>query len=118
MSNNLNKIPPLHTTFTKSSFLSTTPIINNIEAVKECLLYGQVQLRIAAVYEAIKYGDLGLDLLLMALQDQSAQVQWAAYSILLEQQQTKAKLALSQYTWDISKLLELYAYRKTEFYPS
>ncbi len=64
MSNSLNQIRLLDTTLEKSSTLSTTPILNTLEAVRECLLYGEVQLRVAAVSETLKHGDLGLDLLL------------------------------------------------------
>jgi hypothetical protein len=53
-----------------------------IPGVKSSLASPIIEVKIAALSEAPKYGDAGLDLIVGALQDKSMQVRFAAYSLL------------------------------------
>lgn len=53
------------------------------------------QVRIAALAQALNYSQAGLDILIQALNDQSPQVQNAAYSLLQSRTEPKVKQALS-----------------------
>ena len=57
-------------------------ILGGISGVKSRLASPAVEVRIATLSEAPKYGEAGLDLIIQALHDESMQVKFAAYSLL------------------------------------
>ncbi|WP_445241783.1 formylglycine-generating enzyme family protein [Microcoleus vaginatus] len=71
-----------------------------IAGVKTRLPLPSVEARIAALSEALKYGDAGLDLILGALQDESVQVKLAVYSLLKDRNEEKIKQHLQNYFFD------------------
>ncbi len=62
--------------------------------MKRSLASPIVEQQIAALSEALKYGEAGLDLVIRALQDSSKQVHDAAYALLQKRTELIAKLAL------------------------
>ena len=71
-----------------------------IAGVKSRLALPSVEARIAALSEALNYGDAGLDLILGALQDESVQVKLAVYSLLKDRNEEKIKQHLQNYFFD------------------
>lgn len=69
-------------------------VLGGIEGVKKRLASSILEVRINALSDAIKYGDQGLDLVLPALQDESIEVQFAAYSLLKDRQEPQVKQQL------------------------
>lgn len=57
-------------------------VLGGIEGVKQRLAIGTLEQRIAALSDALKYSEAGLDLVIQALKDQSEQLQEAACSLL------------------------------------
>ena len=76
-----------------------------IEGVKRQLFSGEVEHRIAALYEALKYGDTGLDLVVQVFKDLVAQdkraelkqVMWTAYFLLSSRTEPQVKQVLWDY---------------------
>jgi uncharacterized protein YjbI with pentapeptide repeats len=83
-------------------------ILGGLEGVKSRLASAVEQQRIAALSEALKYEESGLELVIQALRDESAQVQWTAYSLLQEVEKQKAKKALQKYRNKAKKALQKY----------
>jgi uncharacterized protein YjbI with pentapeptide repeats len=91
-------------------------VLGGIEGVKWRLGIGKqsnpsssLAQRIAALSEALNYGQSGLDLLIQALDDDFWQVHQAAYSLLENYAQTKVKQALERYRNRLAKeLLKCY----------
>ncbi len=79
------------------SFALGSLVLGGIEGVKQRLASPVVEVRISAVKEALKYGEIGLDLAIQGLRDESGQVQFATYSLLQHQQQPKIKQQLQNY---------------------
>ena len=73
-------------------------ILGGLEGVQRRLASTPEQQRMAALYEALKYGEAGLDLVIRALQDESMQLEWAAYRLLRERTEPQVQQALQQYT--------------------
>ncbi len=71
-------------------------VLGGIEGVKKRLASPVVEIRIAALSDALKYGEKGLDLVLQALQDESIKVQFAAYSLLKDRQEPTVKQQLDK----------------------
>ncbi|VEP15326.1 hypothetical protein H1P_3260004 [Hyella patelloides LEGE 07179] len=69
-------------------------VLGGIEGVKRCLVSDDIKVRIAALSDAIKYGDEGLDLVIEALQDKSDKVGIAAYKLLRDRKENKIKQAI------------------------
>jgi Ni,Fe-hydrogenase III component G len=69
-------------------------ILGGIEGVKRHLDSAVEEQRIAALSEALKYGEAGLDLVIGALQDESEKLQKAAYLLLRERTEPKVKQTL------------------------
>jgi|LakMenEpi03Aug12_release.lakeMendotaPanAssembly.Ray.scaffolds.fasta_scaffold180475_1 hypothetical protein len=69
-------------------------ILGGIEGMKLRLSNANPQVRIVSLQEVLKYGDAGLDLLIQALNDESLQVQNAAYSLLKSRTEVKVRQAL------------------------
>lgn len=84
----------------------SSAILGGIECVRSRLASAVKEQRIAALYEALKYGEEGLDLVIYALKDESEQVEIAAYLLLRERTEPKAKQALRGYNpWQMMKCL-------------
>ena len=67
-------------------------VLGGIPGVKSRLASPIVEVRIAALSEALKYGEAGLDLIMQALQNESMQVKFAASSLLKYPYDLKIKL--------------------------
>jgi WD40 repeat protein len=72
-------------------------ILGGIEGVKRRLASAIEEQRIAALSEALNYGEAGLDLVIRALQDGSGQVEKTAYLLLRERTEPRVKQALKDY---------------------
>ncbi|MBE9128463.1 MULTISPECIES: HEAT repeat domain-containing protein [unclassified Coleofasciculus] len=72
-------------------------VLGGIEGVKSRLASAVVEARIAALSEALHYGDTGLDLVIGALKDESEQVQHSASLLLKNSPNPQAKQALFDY---------------------
>ncbi|MEH2157905.1 STM4015 family protein [Nostoc sp.] len=84
-------------------------VLGGIEGVKRCLSNPVTQVRVAALSEALKYGDAGLDVLIQALQDKSRLVQRFAYRLLRQKVEPQVKQALQAYKpWDLEERLNEY----------
>ncbi|MBD2180719.1 formylglycine-generating enzyme family protein [Planktothrix sp. FACHB-1355] len=72
-------------------------ILGGIEGVKLRLANPEVEVRVAALKEAINYGDAGIDLIIKALQDESGQVKFTAYDLLKDRTELKVKQHLANF---------------------
>ncbi|MEG4505884.1 formylglycine-generating enzyme family protein [Microcoleus sp. F6_B4] len=72
-------------------------VLGGIPGVKSRLASPIVEVKIAALSEALKNGDAGLDLIIGALQDESMQVKFAAYSLLKDRDEPNIKQQLQKY---------------------
>lgn len=84
-------------------------VLGGIEGIKRCLSNPVIEVRIAALSEALKYGDAGLDVLIQALQDKSRLVQRFAYRLLKQRVEPQVKQALQAYKpWNLEERFEKY----------
>jgi len=72
-------------------------VLGGLEGVKSRLKSTVVEARVAAVCEAINYGEAGLDVVIEALKDAEKQVQLSASQLLRERGGIKGKQALLDY---------------------
>ncbi len=72
-------------------------VLGGISGVKSRLASPAVEARIAALSEALKYGEAGVDLIIGALQDKSMQVKSAAFLLLKDRDEEKTKQCLQNY---------------------
>jgi hypothetical protein len=72
-------------------------VLGGIPGVKSRLASPIVEVKIAALSEALKYGDPGLDLIIGALQDESIAVKFAAYSLLKDRDEPNLKQQFQKY---------------------
>lgn len=72
-------------------------VLGGIEGVKRRLTNPVAEVRIAALCEALNYGEAGLDLVIGALNDSTKQVQYSASRLLREKGGIKGKEALIDY---------------------
>ncbi|WP_333193518.1 MULTISPECIES: formylglycine-generating enzyme family protein [unclassified Microcoleus] len=72
-------------------------VLGGIPGVKSRLASPIVEVKIAALYEALKYRDAGLDLIVGALQDESMLVKFVAYSLLKDRDELNIKEQLDKY---------------------
>jgi formylglycine-generating enzyme required for sulfatase activity len=72
-------------------------VLGGIPGVKSRFVSPIVEVRIAALSEALKYGDAGLDLIIAALQNESTAVEFAAFSILKDRDEINIKQQLQKY---------------------
>lgn len=72
-------------------------VLGGIPGVKSRLASPIVEVRIAALSEALKYGEAGLDLIIQALHDESMQVKFTAYSLLKGRNEKKIRRQLQNY---------------------
>lgn len=81
-------------------------MLGGVEGVKQRLASSAVEARVAALNEALNYGDAGLDLVINALQDVNRQVRRSAYLLLRGKVEAKVKQAIKEYkTWNLSERL-------------
>ncbi|HAZ47599.1 MAG TPA: Sulphatase-modifying factor protein [Cyanobacteria bacterium UBA11369] len=78
-------------------------VLGGIEGARKRFASTVVEVRSKAVADAIKYGDPGLDLVLSALQDESIQVRYTAYSLLKDRQEPRIKQ-------QVDKILPIFAF--------
>ena len=69
-------------------------VLGGIEGVKRKLSNPNPQIRIAALHQALNYGEPALDLIIEALQDELPEIQIQAYSLLVPLSEQKVKQAL------------------------
>ncbi|WP_293207659.1 MULTISPECIES: SUMF1/EgtB/PvdO family nonheme iron enzyme [unclassified Microcoleus] len=72
-------------------------VLGGIAGVKRRLASSAIEVRIAALSEAPKYGEAGLDLILGALQDKSMQVKSAAFLLLKDRDEENIKQCLQNH---------------------
>ena len=70
-------------------------VLGGIAGVKSRLASPAIEVRIAALSEALKYGEAGLDLLLQGLNDKSLQVKFAVDNLLKYRDESKIKWHLN-----------------------
>ncbi|MEG4498322.1 formylglycine-generating enzyme family protein [Microcoleus sp. F10-C6] len=75
----------------QSSIPVNAAVLGGIPGVKSRLASPAVEVRIATLSEALKYGEAGLDLIIGALQDESIPVKLAAYGLLKDRNEEKIK---------------------------
>lgn len=93
-------------------------VLGGIEGVKRRLASPIIEARIAALSEALKYADAGLELAIAALKEPEKQVRRSAYLLLREREETQVKEALREYkTWNLIERLDINGYprRATTF---
>ena len=79
-----------------SPSLEGAAVLGGIEGVKLRLKNPDVKVRIAALEQALNYGEQGLDLVIAGLKDESWDIQNAAYLILNKRTETKIKQILQK----------------------
>ena len=72
-------------------------VLGGIAGVKSRLASPAIEVRIAALSQALKYGEVGLDLIIGALRDESMEVKVAAYSLLKDSKDLKIQLQFQDY---------------------
>ena len=72
-------------------------VLGGIAGVKSRLASPAIEVRIAALSDALKYGEAGLDLIVGALRDESMEVKVAAYSLLKDRKDLKIQLQFQDY---------------------
>ncbi|MEH2219710.1 MAG: hypothetical protein V7K72_21820 [Nostoc sp.] len=72
-------------------------VLGGLEGVKRRLANPVVEQRIAALEEALKYGEAGLELVIWALDDKLWKVRQAAYSLLASRQEPLVQQVLQEY---------------------
>lgn len=72
-------------------------VLGGWEGVKQRLARGAVEQRIDALLDAFQYGQEGLNLVIQTLEDKSNEVSLAAYWLLQDSTEPRAKQALSDY---------------------
>lgn len=83
MSVNSNKPREFDAVFSKQvAPPSDAVVLGGIEGVKIRLNSSSEQAQLSALHEALKYGEVGLDLVIQALDDKSIKVKRAAYNML------------------------------------
>ncbi|MGM3309634.1 formylglycine-generating enzyme family protein [Anabaena sp. WFMT] len=78
-----------------SPSLEGAAVLGGIEGVKLRLQNSDSKVRIAALEQALNYGEQGLDLVIAGLKDESWEVQNTSYFILSDRTETKVKQALN-----------------------
>ncbi|WP_375467126.1 hypothetical protein [uncultured Nostoc sp.] len=78
-------------------------VLGGLEGVKRRLANPVVEQRIAALEEALKYGEAGLELVIWALDDKLWKVRQAAYSLLASRQEPIVQEILQEYANKIDR---------------
>jgi hypothetical protein len=98
MVHNLNQLKKFNTVLAGKSTASThAAVLPGIDELKYRLECPAVEVRIAALTEALNHGEAGFDLIIQALNDYSKKVQNFAVGILSQRQDLKSKQALLSY---------------------
>ncbi|WP_144876367.1 HEAT repeat domain-containing protein [Hyella patelloides] len=91
-------------------------VLGGIDGVKNRLASDKIEVRIAAVKDALNYQDEGLDLVINALQDESRQVQLSAYKSLRNREEDQVKQALANYQpWNLRERFQEYPGYRGEY---
>lgn len=91
-------------------------VLGGIEGVKLRLSSPVIDVRVAALNDALNYADAGLDLIIQALQDESRQVQRCAYQLLRCREEPQVKQVLNSYKhWNLVERLQEYGKSATRF---
>ncbi|MFM6026925.1 MAG: formylglycine-generating enzyme family protein, partial [Dolichospermum sp.] len=77
-----------------SPSIESAAVLGGIEGVKLRLQNPDARVRIAALQQALNYGEQGLDLVIAGLNNESWDIQNAAYLLLRNRTETKVKQAL------------------------
>ena len=80
-----------------SPSLEGAAVLGGIEGVKLRLQNPDAKVRIAALEQAVNYGEQGLDLVIAGLKDESWDIQNAAYLILNSRTETRIKNILLEF---------------------
>lgn len=80
-------------------------VLGGLSGVKRRMASNSLETKIAALKEALKYGQNGLDLAIQALNDTESEMQWKAYLLLKERTEPSVKDALKDYLPVIYKQL-------------
>ncbi|WP_338022919.1 response regulator [Argonema galeatum] len=72
-------------------------VLGGLEGVKWRLASADVEQGVAALKEALNYGEAGLDLVIQVWKDELGQLKWAAYSLLRVREEPRVKQALQDY---------------------
>ena len=80
-------------------------VLGGLEGVKRRMASDSIETRIAALKEALKYGDSGLELVIQALSHPDSEMQWKAYLLLKERTEPSVTDALKDYIPIIYKQL-------------
>src|SRR4028118_1573205 len=72
-------------------------VLGGIPGIKIRLASPIVEVKVAALSEALKYGNLGLDLIIGALQDESIAVRFSAYSLVNDRDEPNLKQQFQKY---------------------
>jgi hypothetical protein len=84
-------------------------VLGGLAGVKSRLASPLVKVRVAALSDALNYGETGLDLVIEALKDSSKQVRRAAYLLLRQSVKSQVKQALQHYKpWNLVERLGIY----------
>ncbi len=78
-------------------------VLGGLEGVKRRLANPVIEQRIAALEEALKYGEAGLELVIWALDDKLWKVRQAAYSLLASRQEPIVQEILLDYSHKIDR---------------
>jgi len=80
-----------------SPILEGAAVLGGIEGVKVRLKNPEPQVRIAALKQAVNYGEQGLNLVIQALENELPQVQIQAYALLISRTELKVKQSLQKF---------------------
>jgi hypothetical protein len=78
-------------------------VLGGLEGVKRRLANPVIEQRIAALEEALKYGEAGLELVIWALDDKLWKVRQAAYSLLVSRPEPLVQEILQEYSHKIDR---------------
>lgn len=91
-------------------------VLGGLEGVKQRLASSVVEARVAALNEALNYGEIGLDLVINSLEDKHRKVRQAAAKLLENRTEKRVKLTVKNYKfWSSYERLDSnpYGYAKT-----
>jgi len=80
-----------------SQILEGAAVLGGIEGVKVRLKNPEPQVRIAALKQAVNYGEQGLNLVIQALENELPQIQIQAYALLISRTELKVKQSLQKF---------------------
>jgi len=114
MNNNLDRPRPRHYDAVLGTQIRPPlegAVLGGLAGVKSRLASPLVKVRVAALSDALNYGETGLDLVIQALKDSSKPVRRAAYLLLRQSVKPQVKQALQQYKpWNLVERLRIYEY--------